>query len=552
MRVLVTVLAVLAAASFAAGQYRDLQAVIQVEHISIAFNPVPYGQGTLSLPVDDPRLARNVTGLDPEQVHLTYNSPTSVTVSWATGEAYVGTGTLSSSNVLQAGSEVFYGTKSGAYSGVATGTSSFYTQVYTYSPSAAGGNPNLNYTSPQLHNVVLSGLTPNTQYFYVVGDPTLGNSTEFSFFTQPKGPTYPYTVGVFADVGQTINSSDTINHMIASDPDIVVLLGDFTYADDHLTNGTVTVALPNFTYPYASPSGTYQPRWDMWYRLAQPLLSTKALVGCVGNHEIEPQGGGIPYTGFTQFASWQARNPVPHNASGSTQPFWYSVNSGPAHIIMLSNYHDFSVGSVQYDWLIEDLVAVDRTVTPWIIAGWHAPWYSSYTKHYKETECMRQAMEDVLYEAGVDVVLNGHLHEYERSNSLYNYTLDPCGTVHITMGDGGNVEGLYTSFIDQPGGCPAPNTLPNYQPGGYCPNFPYDGKYCSSSQPQWSAVRQPAFGHATLTVENATHALWQWNRNFDPISYDFDTIYIIRDLTCPNKVNPLGSTAAVSTASVGK
>ncbi len=39
--------------------------------------------------------------------------------------------------------------------------------------------------------------------------------------------------------------------------------------------------------------------------------------------------------------------------------------------------------------------------------------------HYKENECMRLAMEDVLYNNGVDIVLNGHCHEYERSNPVY-------------------------------------------------------------------------------------------------------------------------------------
>lgn len=39
--------------------------------------------------------------------------------------------------------------------------------------------------------------------------------------------------------------------------------------------------------------------------------------------------------------------------------------------------------------------------------------------HYKENECMRLAMEQVLYSNGVDIVLNGHCHEYERSNPVY-------------------------------------------------------------------------------------------------------------------------------------
>ena len=39
----------------------------------------------------------------------------------------------------------------------------------------------------------------------------------------------------------------------------------------------------------------------------------------------------------------------------------------------------------------------------------------------------------------------GHVHAYERTHPVYDYNLDPCGAVHITIGDGGNSEGL--SFL---------------------------------------------------------------------------------------------------------
>ncbi len=39
---------------------------------------------------------------------------------------------------------------------------------------------------------------------------------------------------------------------------------------------------------------------------------------------------------------------------------------------------------------------------------------------------MREAMEQVLYSNGVDVVLNGHLHEYERTNPVFVSHLLPC------------------------------------------------------------------------------------------------------------------------------
>lgn len=49
--------------------------------------------------------------------------------------------------------------------------------------------------------------------------------------------------------------------------------------------------------------------------------------------------------------------------------------------------------------------------------------FAADVSHYKETECMRLAMEDVLYDAGADIVLNGHCHEYERTNPVYVSTL---------------------------------------------------------------------------------------------------------------------------------
>lgn len=79
-----------------------------------------------------------------------------------------------------------------------------------------------------------------------------------------------------------------------------------------------------------------------------------------GNHELEPQFGSTYKAGIannTQFQSYLARNPTGVNAdrSGSSSPLWYSANVGPVHMIYLSNYEDFSVGSDQYDWLVEDL-----------------------------------------------------------------------------------------------------------------------------------------------------------------------------------------------------
>jgi len=51
-------------------------------------------------------------------------------------------------------------------------------------------------------------------------------------------------------------------------------------------------------------------------------------------------------------------------------------------------------------------------------------------KHGYEAECMRQLYEPLYRKYGVDIVISGHDHQYERSAPVFDYKLDPdCGTV---------------------------------------------------------------------------------------------------------------------------
>lgn len=124
----------------------------------------------------------------------------------------------------------------------------------------------------------------------------------------------------------------------------------------------------------------------------------------------------------------------------------------------------------------------------------HSPWYNSNGYHYMEGEGMRVTFEAWLVKYKVDLVFAGHVHSYERServsNIEYNITngmsrpvKDASAPVYITIGDGGNVEGLANNFIEP--------------------------------QPSYSAVREVSFGHAILELKNRTHAFYSWHRNQD-------------------------------------
>lgn len=100
------------------------------------------------------------------------------------------------------------------------------------------------------------------------------------------------------------------------------------------------------------------------YRMMQPLLSKALFIPTHGSHELEPQGNASYHAGLyptdshpegSQFQAYTHRNPVPYNQSGSSNVLYYSVDLGPAHMVHLTNYDDFAVGSEQYNWLLNDL-----------------------------------------------------------------------------------------------------------------------------------------------------------------------------------------------------
>ena len=94
---------------------------------------------------------------------------------------------------------------------------------------------NFCYLSGNQFHALATGLTPNTRYYYVVGNAS-GYSKEFSFTTPPApaaASTYPFSLGLIADVGQTVNTSLGLTALAAMKPKLVLNVGDLTYADTY-------------------------------------------------------------------------------------------------------------------------------------------------------------------------------------------------------------------------------------------------------------------------------------------------------------------------------
>ncbi|GAB4825306.1 Purple acid phosphatase 15 [Ancistrocladus abbreviatus] len=468
---------------------------------------------------DDPRLQKTVPGFHPEQIALALSSTyDSVWISWSTREFQIGDN-VKPLDPKSVASFVKYGEKKSSLHKTATEYSLIYNQLYPFQGLQ-------NYTLGIIHHVRLIGLKQNTRYYYRCGDPSIPAMSEiYHFKTMPvSGPrSYPKRIAILGDPGLTYNMTSTISHLRSNKPDLVLIVRDMTYADLYVTNGTGADCYP-CSFLDTPIHESYQPRWDYWGRFMrlQPLMSEIPTMVIEGNHEPEEQAED------RIFVAYSARFAFPSEESKSFSTFYYSFNAGRIHFLMLGPYTVYNKSSDQYKWLEQDLAKVDRKVTPWLVAAWHPPWYSTYVVHYREFECMRVEMEELLYSYGVDVIFAGHVHAYERSNRVYNYTLDPCGPVHITVGDGGNREDMAISHADEPGKCPKPT---KYGDGSCAFNFtsgPAAGKFCWDRQPDYSAYRDSIFGHGIFEVKNETHALWTWHRNQDMYNAAGDQIYIVR------------------------
>jgi hypothetical protein len=145
----------------------------------------------------------------------------------------------------------------------------------------------------------------------------------------------------------------------------------------------------------------------------------------IGNHEykVDPTAAGY----FTYFGA----------AAGDPTQGWYSYTLGSWHIVVLnSNCNKVGgcgAGSPQEQWLQADLAAHPDACT---LAYWHHPRWSSGTQHGSEIDV--DAFWRDLQSAGVEVVLNGHEHSYERfAPQTPDGVADAGGIREFVVGTGG-------------------------------------------------------------------------------------------------------------------
>ena len=147
----------------------------------------------------------------------------------------------------------------------------------------------------------------------------------------------------------------------------------------------------------------------------------------VGNHDYDTPGG----KGYDTFFRSRVGHPI-----GDRGKHWYSFDYAGWHFVALnSNCKEVSCGAggEQATWFDADLSAHDVDCA---LVFWHHPRFSSGVAH--GSSIATQALYEVAHRHGVDLILSGHDHDYERFAPQDAYgKADPTGPTEFVVGTGG-------------------------------------------------------------------------------------------------------------------
>jgi 3',5'-cyclic AMP phosphodiesterase CpdA len=256
------------------------------------------------------------------------------------------------------------------------------------------------------HIFQLEGLTPATTYYYRVRHGDLANYPIASFRTLPD-PGSEVTVTAIGDSGNLTDEQLILADLLLErKPDILLHVGDMAY-------------------PYGAPSYYHR----KFFTVYADLLRSTCVYPTLGNHDCMR---GPEY--------WLYAFHLPANNPASDESY-YSFDAGDAHFTAL-NTCTGEVPEEQLAWLDADLAASQRK---WKIVFFHHAPYSNGL--HGGTVLVRDAVVPLFEKHGVDLVLSGHDHTYERTYPIHQGTIrggyqdpdytSPGGIPYVVTGGGG-------------------------------------------------------------------------------------------------------------------
>jgi len=366
-----------------------------------------------------------------------------------------------------------------------------------------------------VHHAELTRLRPNTQYMYAAqhdgATPDAG-----TFRTAPSGR-MPFTFTSFGDqsapqvtwapngtVGLDANSTPATKDIVTGIETVAPLF--------HLLNGDLC---------YANLDVDRVRTWNNFFTNNTRSARFRPWMPAAGNHEIEKQNGPIGLGAYQAYFQLPSTETDPELAG-----LWYSFTAGSVRVIVLQNddnclqdggdvYVNGYSGGRQLAWLEKELAAARKSRDiDWLVVAMHQVMISTSDANGADLG-LRQKYGPLFDKYGVDLVLCGHEHDYERSLAVRGVvsgseTLTPNpvssatdnidathGTVHMILGGGGVSGTTNGSFFKD--GTGKVLTAVSATPGSNGKRTPTYVK----EEAVWSAVRDldHPYGFAAFTVD---------------------------------------------------
>lgn len=278
------------------------------------------------------------------------------------------------------------------------------------------------------HEIQLTGLTPETRYYYNVGSSSgvlTGGDANTFFKTGPtNGTAKPTRIWVIGDAGTGTSSQTAVynayrNHTGSTYTNLWLMLGDNAYN-----------------------SGTDAEFQAKMFNMYPELMRQTAFWSTLGNHDAISANSSTQSGPYFDMHTFPRSGEAGGVASGTEA--YYSFDYANIHFIVLDSQESSrSTTGAMMNWMKSDL---QTTTADWIVAAWHHPPYSKGS-HNSDTETnmvqMRERFLPVLESYGVDLVLSGHSHAYERSKFIDGHygTSNTFNSNHEVDGGSGRTDG---------------------------------------------------------------------------------------------------------------
>jgi hypothetical protein len=402
---------------------------------------------------------------------------------------------------------VLYGTLEGGFGGIAQA------DTRTYVDGTSG-------RTVWVHHAALDRLRPGTTYIYAAQHD--GATPDAATFTTAPAGRVPFTFTSFGDqsapqvtwaangaVGLDANSTPATKDIVTGIETVAPLF--------HLLNGDLC---------YANLDVDRVRTWNNFFTNNTRSARYRPWMPAAGNHEIEKQNGVIG------FDAYQAYFQLPSTETDAELTnLWYGFTVGSVHVVVLQNddnalqdggdlYISGYSGGRQLAWLKQELARARASKDiDWIVVAMHQVMISTSDANGSDLG-LRQKYGPLFDEYGVDLVLCGHEHDYERSLAVHGVvsgsetlTPDPVstakddidathGTVHMVLGGGGVSGTTNQSFFTDGTGKVLTAVSATRDPG--------TGKRTPTyvkEEAVWSAVRdvEHPYGFAAFTVDPGRH-----------------------------------------------